>query len=67
MKSESGIPPIEAIGRPLRVKPIGCVRLFKRPEYMPKTKKGKNSKTEEDLEDDEKTGKFVNNAHHVLE
>lgn len=35
MEKDDRIPPIEAIEKALRVKPIGRIQLFKRPGYLP--------------------------------
>lgn len=64
MEKERSLPPIEAIEKTLRVKPIGCIRLFKRPEYMSKQKKDNGSQKKKEEELDEK-GNAVNHAGHA--
>lgn len=67
MENDGRIPPIESIGKTLRVKPIGAIRLFKRPEYMPQKKKHNQSqdKREERERQEQDPGRIVNNASHV--
>lgn len=65
LENDRNIPPIEAIERTLRVKPIGRIRLFKRPEYMPKKQsKNNHSHKEKELEQNEK-GNIKNHASHA--
>ena len=54
MEKDRTILPIEAVEKTLRVKPIGRIRLFKRPEYMPKQTKDNHSQKENELEKKEK-------------
>jgi hypothetical protein len=61
MKKEERIPPIEAIEKALRVKPIGRIQLFKRPDYMPK----KNPPQKEKEAKEEREHKVVNQASHA--
>ena len=63
VKKEERIPPIEAIEKTLRVKPIGRIQLFKRPEYMPKGKDNPPQKEKEPKE--ERQNKVVNQASHT--
>lgn len=63
VQKEERIPPIEAIEKTLRVKPIGRIQLFKRPEYMPKEKKD-NTPQKKKESNEEKQGKIVNQASH---
>lgn len=64
MKRDERIPPIEAVEKALRVKPIGRIQLFKRPEYMPKEKANNQSlkKKEDKEEKKEKKDRVVNRA-----
>ncbi|MDF2635204.1 MAG: hypothetical protein K0R78_2078 [Pelosinus sp.] len=64
MKKEDRIPPIEAIEKTLRVKPIGRIQLFKRPEYMPKEKKD-NQHQQKKESTEEKQDKIINQASHT--
>lgn len=64
MKKEERIPPIEAIEKALRVKPIGRIQLFKRPEYMPKEKKDNPPQKKKEISK-EKQDKIVNQASHT--
>lgn len=61
VKKEERIPPIEAVEKTLRVKPIGRIQLFKRPEYMPKEKKD-NTLQKKKEPNEEKQDKIVNQA-----
>ncbi len=68
MGEERDILPVGPIGRTVRLKPVGAVRLFKRPEYMPKSKQQKKSPLFEPGDDeDEPTEEAVNHAHKVPE
>ena len=67
LDNDERIPPIESIEKALRVKPIGAIRLFKRPEYMPQKKKNsqfqeKKAGKEEQIQEHKKV---VNNASHT--
>jgi hypothetical protein len=67
MDKDRDILPVGPIGRTVRLKPVGAVRLFKRPEYMPKSKQQKKSPLfEQDDEEDGPTEK-ANHAHSVPE
>lgn len=67
MEKDRSIPPIESIEKTLRVKPIGSIRLFKRPEYMPQKKKNNyfQDKKKETEELGQEQGKIVNHATHA--
>lgn len=67
MENDGRIPPIESIAKTLRVKPIGAIRLFKRPEYMPQKKKNSQSqeKKNEESEQKDEPGAIVNHASHT--
>jgi hypothetical protein len=64
------IPPIESIEKTLRVKPIGSIRLFKRPEYMPQKKKNSQFQDNQDNKEGKKGPKqkhqeIINHASHA--
>ncbi len=61
MKRDERIPPIEAVEKALRVKPIGRIQLFKRPEYMPKEKNNNQPLKKKE----EKKDGIVNRASHA--
>lgn len=63
MERDRGILPIEGIEKTLRVKPIGRIRLFKRPEYMPDPKK-KHQAQQENQHAEEDKEKSSNHASH---
>lgn len=71
MENDGRIPPIESIGKTLRVKPIGAIRLFKRPEYMPQKRKHNHSQDKREESESERRrqeqdpGKIVNHASHA--
>jgi hypothetical protein len=67
LEKDRSIPPIESIEKTLRVKPIGSIRLFKRPEYMPQKKKNSylKDKKKETEELGQEQGKIVNHATHA--
>ncbi|AJQ27394.1 hypothetical protein [Pelosinus fermentans] len=64
MKRDERIPPIEAVEKALRVKPIGRIQLFKRPEYMPKEKANNQSLKKKEDKEEKKDG-IVNRASHA--
>jgi hypothetical protein len=66
LEKDRSISPIESIEKTLRVKPIGSIRLFKRPEYMPQKKKNNyfQDKKEEAEELGQEQGTIVNHATH---
>ncbi len=64
MKRDERIPPIKAVEKALRVKPIGRIQLFKRPEYMPKEKTDNQSLTKKADKEEKKDG-IINQASHA--
>jgi hypothetical protein len=67
LEKDGRIPPIESIEKALRVKPIGSIRLFKRPEYMPQKKKNSQFQDNKEgkKEPEQEQGKIINHASHT--
>lgn len=51
MDKNRNIQPVGAVANILRAKPLGNVKLFKRPEYLPNSKRRKLRKEREEHED----------------
>lgn len=64
MERDRDIQPVGPVTAILRAKPLGKVRLFKRPGYMPKLKQATKGSPKEEAD---KSEEVINHAHYTPE